>query len=94
MEEEKKDSAEYDDVVVMMVHIYFILFIYYGFIVELEMAGSETCMLGHGSSLDVTGSWPEIGVSGNYNRCQIQNFFDTIHTVLRPHDLSYPSEST
>ena len=58
------------------------------------MAGSETCMLGYGSSLDVTGSWPEIGVSGNYNQCQIQNFFDTIHTVLRPHDLSYPSEST
>ena len=54
MEEEKKDcgdSAEYDDVVVMTV-------IYYGFIIEIEMAGSESYMLGHGSSLDVTG---EIG---------------------------------
>ena len=58
------------------------------------MAGSESYMLGHGSSLDVTGSRPEIGGSGNYNQCQLQNFFDTIHTVLRPHDPSYPSEST
>ena len=38
------------------------------------MAGSEKYMLGHGSSLDVTGSRPEIGGSGNYN-VPITEFF-------------------